>query len=438
MTSMHIRGARALAALVTGLAVMAAGPREARALDLDAAFREVAAANPTLAGRRDMAEAARQRVTSAGAWPSPMLEVGAINVPTNGSFDMDPMTMKMVGIEQRLPLFGARGLRRNAASAAADAEDAGVEMANYETFALAWEAYADAYHADQLIAQGHAHHAEMDQLVRSARARYDAGRGRLDEVLRAEAEHARTSSDMLGFRAEAVGARARLAALMGRPTATLDDALEPLPATTLPEDPALVAAAVSDAHPQLRAGRARAEGYRLAAQAARRMTWPDLTVGFSYGFREPIMGMPQDDMWTATVGFMLPIFAGQNEGAMGAEMDAMARASDSELRAASLELDRQARSLHALARADRGTITLLADSVVTTERRAVAAAWSAYTAGATDLGRVFEATHDLYREEVSLVRARQDLARVEARLLAITARPDLFSLTLPAIPRREP
>lgn len=438
MTSMHIRGARALVALFAGLVLVAAGPREARGLDLDAAFREVAAANPTLAGRREMVEAARQRVTSSGAWPSPMLEVGAINVPVGGGFDEDMMTMKMVGIEQRLPLFGAKGLRRDAAKSAVEAEAAGLDQAGYEAFALAWEAYADAWYADQLVATGHAHHGEMERLVRSARARYDSGRGRLDDVLSAEAEHARTRSDMLGYEAEAVGARARLAALMGRASATLDEPLAPLPATTLPDDPAVVAAAVSDAHPQLRAGRARAESYRQAAAAARRMTWPDLTVGFSYGFREDLQGMPQDDMWSATVGFMLPIFAGQNEGAEGAEMDAMARASDSELRAAGLELDRQARSLYAVARADRRTISLLADTVVTTERRAVEAAWSAYTAGTTDLGRVFDATHALYREEIALVRARQDLARVEARLLAITARPELFDLTLPAIPRREP
>jgi len=417
--------------------LLAVAPHEAKALELQAALREVASANPTLASRRAMVEAARRRVAPAGAWQSPMLEVGAINVPTNGRFDMEPMTMKMVGIEQRVPVFGANRLSRRSASAAADAEGAGLEMANYEFFAMAWEAYADAYYAGRLAELSLAHRGQMNQLVRSARTRYESGSGRLEDVLRAEAEQARTLSDLATFESEAQGARARLAALMGRETAALPDTIEPPPATSPPEDPASIIALVNENHPRLRELSAQADRYRLAARAARRMLWPDLQMGASYGIRQPIMGIAQDNMWSATLGFMVPIFAKQRELSEGAEMDAMARASTSELRAATLELDQQARSLHASARSAQRSVSLLADTVVTTQRRAVAASWSAYNAGTTDLWRVFEATHALYSEEVALTRARQELARNEARLLAITARGDLFGLTLPEIQRSE-
>lgn len=425
---------RGIVALSTLLAV---APHEAKALDLQAALREVAIANPTLASRREMVEAARRRVAPAGAWQSPMVEIGALNVPANGRFDMDPMTMKMVGIEQRVPVFGANRLSRRSANAAAQAEGAGLEMANVELFSMAWEAFADAYYAGRLAELSLAHRGEMDRLVRSARARYESGNGRLDDVLRAEAEQARTLSDLAGFEAEAQGARARLAALMGRESAALADSLEPPPPAFPPEDPASIIALVNESHPRLRELRAQADRYRLAARAARRMIWPDLQTGVSYGIRQPIMGVAQDNMWTATLGFMLPVFARQREFSEGSEMDAMARASESDLRAATLDLDQRARSLHAIARSDQRTVSLLADTVVTTQRRAVAASWSAYNAGATDLWRVFEATHALYSEEVALTRARQDLLRTEARLLAITARGDLFGLTLPEIKRSE-
>ena len=431
MRSVVSRGAVALAAL---LAVV---PHGAIALDLQAALREVATTNPTLASRRAMVEAARRRVAPAGAWQSPMVEIGALNVPTNGRFDMEPMTMKMVGIEQRVLVFGANRLSRRSAGAAAQAEGAGLEMANYELFSMAWEAYADAYYAGQLAESSLAHRGEMERLVRSARARYDSGNGRLEDVLRAEAEQARILSDLAAFESEAQGARARLAALMGRESAALADSLETPPVSSPPEDPAAIIAWVNESHPRLRALRAQVDRYQLAARAARRMIWPDLNMSVSYGIRQPIMGVAQDNMWSATVGFMLPVFANQRELSEASEMDAMARASESDLRAATLDLDQQARSLHASARADSRTVSLLADTVVTTQRRAVAASWSAYKAGATDLWRVFEATHALYGEEVALMRARQDLARNEARLLAITARGDLFGLTLPEIKRSE-
>ncbi len=416
--------------LVFAVLVVAA-PTIARALDLQGALREVATANPTLASRREMVEAARRRVAPAGAWQSPMAEFGLINVPTSGRFDMQPMTMKMIGVEQRVPVSGALGLSRRSAFAAAKAAGAGLELTNYELFAMAWEAYTDAYYAGTLAASSFAHRGEMDRLVRSARVRYESGNGRLDDMLRAQAEQARTLSDIAAYEAEEQGARARLAALMGREAAALPDSLEPPPAATPPEDAAAVIALVNDSHPRLRELRARVERYRFAARAARRMLWPDLQVGMSYGIRQPIMGIPQDNMWSATLGVMLPVFANQRELSEGLEMDAMARASEDDLRAATLDLDQQARSLYASTRADRRTVALLADTVVVTQRRAVAASYSAYDAGATDLWRVFEASHALYDEEVALTRARQDLARTEARLLAITARGDLLGITLP-------
>jgi multidrug efflux system outer membrane protein len=413
-------------------------PRGAIALDLPSVLREVATANPTLAGRREMVEAAHRRVAPAGAWQPPMLEIGAINVPANGRFDMDPMTMKMIGIEQRLPLFGANRLTGRSARAAADAERAGLEAAKIEMFSMAWELYADAFHASRLAELSRAHGGEMDRLVRAARARYESGRGRLEDVLRAEAEQAQSLAEVAGFEAEAQVARARLAALMGRESAVLADSLAPPPTGLLADDTTSVGEPVDRDHPRLRELRAQADRYRLAARAARRMLWPDPQVGVSYGMRQPIDGVRQDNMWSATVRFMLPVFASQRELSEAAEMEAMARAAVSELRAATLDLQQQTRVLHATARADARRVALLADLVVTTQRRAVQASWGAYDAGSTDLWRVLEATHALYGQEVALTRARQDLARTEARLVAVTAREEFFGLTLPEIQRSEP
>lgn len=431
---MRWRTSRGVVAVAALLVVTA---RESSALDLQGALREVTDANPSLASRREMVGAARRRIGPAGAWSSPMVEIGAINVPVGGGFDEDMMTMKMIGVQQRVPVFGANGLGRRSATAAADAEGAALELATAELLSMAWEAYGDAYFAAGLSAATAAHRGEMDQLHQAARARYDAGRGRLDDVLGAEAERARLLSDLASFEAEAQEARARLAALMGRESASLGEALEPPPAATLPDDLGAILAGLDERHPRLRELRATADRYRLSARAARRMLWPDLQIGFSYGLREPISGMAQDNMWSATLGFMLPIFAGQRELSEGAEMEAMARASDDDLRAASLDLAQRARGLYARARASARTVSLLADTVVVTQRRAVAASMSAYDAGTADLGRVLEASHALYAEEVALVRARQELVRTEARLLAITANGELFGLSLPEVRRTE-
>jgi outer membrane protein TolC len=415
-----------------------ARPPGGTTLSLDLVLRQVADANPMLAARRAMTEAARKRIAPAGAWESPMLEAGVVNVPTSGRFDMDEMTMKMVGFVQRVPLFGANGLRRDAAREAAEAEGAAALRAHYEAYGAAIEAYADAYFALRRAEEAEHHRGTMERLLESARARYRSGNGRLDEMLRAESERARVIADIVRYRAAAERAWARLDAIRGRDPGAPPADLEPPPALAVPEVEGSWALAAQEGHPRLAEAEARERGYAFSARASRRMSWPDLEVRASYGFRgADRMGMDWDNMFSAGVGFMLPIFAGQRERAMGAEFDAMARAAAAERREAELDLAREAHALHAEARAAARTVTLLADTVVVTQERAVEAAWSAYAAGAVDLYRVFDAAHALYGEDLSLLDARNELSRVQGRLVALTGRGDLAGIQLPAFRRDE-
>lgn len=423
------------AVLVMG--ALACAPHPSAALDLPEALRQVAAANPTLASRAAMVEAVRRRVAPAGAWSSPMVELGAVNVPTSGRFDMDPMTMKMVGVSQRVPVFGSNRLARRAAREDVNREAAAAEMTGYEIYGMTWEAYADARIAGELARAAEAHVAVMDRLVQSARARFESGNGRLEDLLRSQAEQGRTFVDLTAFRAEEEGARARLDALRGVTPGGAPDTLAPLPAAPVPAaaDPWL--AAVAPGHPRLREMDAQVSRYRLSARAARRMAWPDLELRASYGRRGTLVGgIEQDNMFSTTVGFMLPLFAGARELSEGAEMDAMARASEAERRQVELELRERVTAAHASAAAAQRTVTLLADSVIAIQHRTVEASWTSYRAGATDLWRVFEATHSLYDEEIALLRTRQELARAEARLISLTGRSDLLGVALPA-PRSE-
>jgi outer membrane protein TolC len=428
---MH-RAFAACAAVV--LALIGLGAPAARALDLETALADVARANPTLAARRARIEAAGHRVTSAGAWESPMVGLGAVNVPVGGGFDTDMMTMKMVEVSQRVPLFGARGLARRAAREAVEVEASSAEATHYELMAAAWSAYADAYFAGELVRQAESHRGIMDRLVRSARARYEATTGRLDEVLRAEAERARIMADRVSFAAEALAARARLDALRGVAPGS-DEPLAELPrlADSVLAEPLGVPGVE---HPRLLALAAEAAARRASAAAVRRSTWPDLELRGTYGLREPLEGgREQDDMFGVMAGLSLPIFAASRQGAEAAELEAMAREAQAEGRAAELELRERAAGLDAAIAAGVRTIHLLADTVVVTQQRAVDASWSAYSAGTTDLWRVFEASHGLYGEEVALIRARQSLARDQARRLALMAHGEGWGVRVPAYER---
>jgi outer membrane protein TolC len=424
----------------------------ASALDLESALREAAARHPALAASAARTSAAEHRVGPMGSWPSPMLELAAVNVPESGIIDSDPMTMRMVGVSQRLPIFGRMGLARRSARAEADAERAGARLVAYEVYGRVWRAYAEAWYAGERERAGEAHLGTMERMMASARARYASGAGRLEEVLRAEAERAMALVDLAEYRGEVRRARAMLDAVRGRPAAeAVAESLAAPPAAELPESPLSWLAAVSDAHPGLGAMAARVNGERYSAKAARRGVFPDVEVGFEWGFRETLVTVgpqghapgvgagtvlitPQDDMWTARVAFELPIFAFSDMLAEGRARDAAADAMDAERRAMKLELEAEVAAAHAQALAAARATSLLADTVVVTYRRALEASWSAYAAGTTDLWRTLEAAHALYEQEVALSRAREMRAMAEARFIELTGRGDLLGVRLPETP----
>jgi outer membrane protein TolC len=169
--------------------VMPTGP--ARALDMESALSEAVAAHPSLVARAAIVEAMRRRIGPAGAWPAPRLELGVSNLPASGRFDADAMTMKVVGLSQAVPVSGRAGLRRRAATSAWQAERAAAEVAGFELLGAAWQAYADAYFARELVRSEGLHRAIMDRMVQTARAGYATGRGSHHDMARAEAERAR-------------------------------------------------------------------------------------------------------------------------------------------------------------------------------------------------------------------------------------------------------
>lgn len=419
-------------ALGVALGVTLGAAPAARALDLATALREVAASAPALAARDAMRDAARARIAPAGAWSAPMLEAGVVNVPTNGRFDADMMTMKMVGLEQRVPVSGANALARRSATFAYDAARFDAVHARAAVLADAWEAYADAYQAGLAADAADAHDQVMARMEAAARARVESGRGRIDEVLRAQAERARLSADGEQARAEQHAALAKLAALRGLDAPVATEALVAPPEWLAPDSAAAWTQAIGPGHPGLRALDAGVARDRASAAAMRRMRWPDLDLKASYGRRETLAdGMKQDDMFSASVGVMLPLGFGGREGAQAQAMDAMARAGEDERRAFALDLRQQLAGARAQASVGERRVRVLRDTVLVLQQRALDADWSAYAAGTIDLARVLDTAHAVYNVQLEIARAHQDLAHALARVLMITADGSLVGLALP-------
>lgn len=435
-TRVRARHRRALVPVILLLCGVAAQDGRAAppdSLTLQQVWSEVAAANPDLAARTAVERAAASRIGPAGAWDDPMLMLGAMNVPTNLRFDMDPMTMKSIGLTQTLPLNGARGLSRRAARIALREEQAATGGVRAEQFAMAYGAFADLAFARQLQAVVAEQAVTLQRIADAAQSRLSTNAGSLEDVLRARADLARLIDDRAALAREETAARSALNALLGRPVDTPVGAVGEVPAPQLPPSPESWTTRLDETVPALRVLTARAASYDARRAASRRSIIPDLSLSATYGRRGTLMdGTAQDNMWTFEASAALPIFSAPRQRQVAKEMQALADQAAAERVATRLRAQRDLVSVYAEAQRAHDTATAYARDILPLDRQAVDTALAGFVSGRDDYLRVQGATLALYRDTISSLRARQSYTAAFAQALRWIDDPTI--LGLPAAP----
>ena len=373
----------ALLGLVLALGAPAAGAAEAPRTDPSqpaALVAEALANNPGIAAAQSELEAARQRVPAAGALDDTMLEFGVINAPLESlSLQRDDMTMKMLGLGQRLPFPGKRGLRR--AVAEADAESVGLavrEIANRveRDVRVAYEELAFNEEAQRIVIESRV---ALEQLAALARSRYEVGQAAQSDALDAHIELERLGVEQLQLQADNAAVQSELQRLLGRSgVVPRIHAAAPQLAADPGPDPASLGVAIGD-RPQLQALQVLVERSSRSIELARREYYPDFDLKLQYGQRERAPdGMPRDDMVSLTVGFNLPIWRKSRLEPQVAGALAMRR------QAQSLLLAQQLETQLAAARQWRATAERYQDTLLPQARAATASALAAYRVGRVD------------------------------------------------------
>jgi outer membrane protein TolC len=274
------------------------------ALERDAMTREM----------RAQAGAMRERAVMEGQLMDPELRIGAVNVPVDSfSLDEEDMTMLEVGVSQEFQPGRTRQLSRRQMEQLAGAMEATAQdrerLVRREVRKL-WTqlAYLGAA-AKELASQTD----WVEQMRKSARARYASGEGRQLDVLQAGLDAAMLREQQLDLERDEAMFRSQLsfwldadAASRARPTAI--GARAELP-------PLGVLEARLAAHPAQLDYERRLEAARTAVDVARERRKPGWMLDVSYGFRQGDMpaamdGMaePRQDMLSAMVTVDLPFF----------------------------------------------------------------------------------------------------------------------------------
>jgi cobalt-zinc-cadmium efflux system outer membrane protein len=361
-----------------------AAPAEQRDPQLQGLLAEAAINNPEILAARDEREAAQHRVSPAGALDDPMLEAGVINAPlASRTFRREDMTMKMLGLSQRFPYPGKRGLRQEVA--AKDAES--ISHAYQETVNRVMRDVKAAYFELAFIAQ--------TQLT-----------GMVDELIKLASER-RTIE-------------AELALALGRET----DAGLPAPATLALLETALQFESLRDTalteRSQLLGLKSLIDRSEKALDLARKDYYPDFDVKLAYGQREDMRdGTPRDDMVSLTVAVNLPVWRASKRNPGVAEAIAMRNQATNMYQTQLNEVSSQLRQQVAKAEQSLKSARLYESGILPQARLAVESSLAAYRVNRVDFLMLLDSQMTVLDYEISYASAlsNYNIALAEIELL---------------------
>lgn len=389
---------------------------------------EALTSNPEITAARSELEAARARIAPAGAFEDPMLEVGVVNAPLDSlSLRREDMTMKMLGLGQKLPFPGKREIRRDVALLdASGVEEAAYEITNRVVRDLR-RTYAELVfnaEAQRLLALARQ---EFRILADIARARHQVGLAVQNDVIDAQTELDRLQAQDLELEQEASTLQAEIRRLLGRPVDAAPVVAEAPALLPTPEPAAQLREAALANRPRLQALQAVVERNARTVDLMRREYYPDFDVRLQYGQRDRAPdGMPRDDMVSLTVGVNLPIWRKSRLEPQVAEARAMRSQADSMLAAERLETLAALDAQLASTRQWRSTAGLYRDTVLPEVNAAVTSALAAYRVGRVDFLTLRQA-------ELRVLEVATALAEAIAQHNVAVAEIDLLTGRRPAL-----
>jgi outer membrane protein TolC len=410
-----MRIAYCIAAAALALPALAQDPVDTQ---LAALLAEAAQNNPDLQAAQRESSAARSRVSPAGALDDPMLEAGVLNYPVESrSFKSEDMTMKMIGITQRLPYPGKRALRRDVAEREAEAAERNFEEIANRVRRDVKVAYYELGYVDESLRLAERNRRALEQYLSIAEARYGVGQGTQADVLKAQTQVSKMLEELIRLGRERPTLEAELNRAAGRAAAPA--AINPPPAQA--RDVALdleeLRAAARAKRPQLLAQERVRERSIKAIELARKDYYPDFDVRISYGQRDNAPDMRREDMISFTVAINLPLWRESKRDPRVAEAEAMRDQASAMYQARLNELEAMLRQQVAAAGQALKSVRLYETGLLPQARLTADASLAAYRVGRVDFFTLLDSRMTVFNAETayaaSLAAYNKALAEIE-------------------------
>lgn len=356
---------------------------------------------------RHEADAAAQRLGSAGALADPVLRVELMNINNYGNDTPASVLPWKVGetqyrLMQPLPGWGKRDLRRDLATADADQATARTGAAWAELAARIKTTYAEYY---RTVGSERLTREVLDLMMRLeqiAQARYAGGLAVQQDAIRAQLEQTAMRTELIAIDNEKRQLRARLNALMARDwTAPLAEpqALRPLP-NLAGADAAQLAERARASNPLLQVELARL----ASAQKSRELTWSNRYPDWQLGLQSTQVGSRLTS-YGVMIELNIPL---QQDSRRAQEREAEAMVGAAHSRAEALAnqlLGELAGNLAALDGARR-TEALVETQLLPQSELSLRSALAAYENGKVDFATLLDAQRQIRRARLDRLKAQ--------------------------------
>ena len=369
--------------------------------------------------------AAQHRVLPAGALDDPMLEAGVINAPLRSQiFRREDMTMKMLGLSQKIPFPGKLDLRQEVA--AKDSES--VAHAYQETVNRVIRDLKTAYFELAFVAESarlvDKNKQALEQFLKISESRYSVGQGSQADVLKAQTQLSRMNDELIKLDRERRTNAAELTRLLGRRF----DAVAPVPVALRSREVPLPFETLMETalrqRPQLQALKSLVDRSGKSIELARKDYYPDFDVKFTYGQRDKTLdGMRRDDLVGVTVAINLPIRRETRRDPRVAEAIAMRDQAMDLYQAQSNELASKLRQQLATAEQSIASARLYETGILPQARLAVESSLSAYRVNRVDFLTLLDNQMTVLNFEISHAAALSSYNKALAEIDLLIGKP---------------
>ncbi len=278
--------------------------------NLEALVVQALEQNPAVGVIESRWQMLQQRAAVAGSLDDPMLLLGVRSVPVGNPLDFrsEPMTQKVIGISQKIPYLGKRGVRAAVAQSESEAARWLVAERKLELAQMVRETGYRIYAIDKSIELTQQTLQLLDDLIVLAETRYSVGKGPIQTVFSAQVQRSKMQEMLLKRQQQRRTLQALLNELLNRPQSTeVATFPEPKPGPITVASEVLLQRALAE-RPLLHSLNAEYQASLSSRRLSELDYYPDVTLNVEYIQRDRLdSGMGGDDMYSLSLSFNLPV-----------------------------------------------------------------------------------------------------------------------------------